>query len=107
MYIIIDSNGRREVSQQEYDIYIKDISPSLEELKENMLAELEIITRKYISDNIYFEIEKSFRKSEILPIWVNIFVDSITDKNNDLKLQIKSCISIDELNTININSILN
>ena len=26
MYIIIDSNGRREVSQQEYDIYIKDIS---------------------------------------------------------------------------------
>jgi hypothetical protein len=107
MYIIIDSNGRREVSQQEYDIYIKDISPSLEELKENMLTELEIITRKYISDNIYFEIEKSFRKSQTLPTWVNIFVDSITDKNDNLKLQIKACASIDELNTININSILN
>jgi len=107
MYTIIDSNGRREVSQQEYDIYIKNVSPSLEELKENMLTELEIITRKYISDNIYFEIEKSFRKSEILPAWVNIFVDGITNKNNDLKLQIKSCASIDELNTVNINSILN
>lgn len=102
MYIIIDASGRREVSEQEYNIYMKDILPKLEELKEILISELEIITRKHISDNIYFEIEKSFRKSQILPTWVNIFVDNITDKNDNLKLQIKSCASIDELKSINI-----
>jgi len=105
MPVIIDQNGRREVTQQEYDVYVASISPTLQELKEYKIQELDNITRKYISENIYFEIEKSVRTSMPIPLWVNDFVNSITEKNNDLKSKINLCLYIDDLNSINIYSI--
>jgi len=66
---------------------------------------LENLTRKFISENIYFEIEKSVRTSQPIPSWVNDFVNSITEKNNNLKLQINSCLNTNELNLIDINII--
>jgi hypothetical protein len=105
MPVIIDANGRREVTQQEYDAYMQSIQPSLDQLKEYKIQELETLTRKHISENIYFEIEKSVRTSQSLPTWVNDFVNSITLKNNNLKSQISLCSHIDELNIINIYSI--
>ena len=106
MPIIIDQNGRREVSQQEYDVYIASISPTLQQLKEYKIQELENITREYISKNIYFEIEKSVRISQPLPTWVNDFVSSVTEKNHDLKLQINLCLDVNELNLINVFSLI-
>ena len=41
MPVIIDENGQREVTQQEYDIYIASVSPTLQELKEYKIQELE------------------------------------------------------------------
>lgn len=105
MPTIIDQNGHREVTQQEYDIYIASISPTLQQLKEYKIQELETLTRKYISENIYFEIEKSVRISQPVPTWVNDFVNSITEKNNNLKLQINSCLNTNELNLIDVYSL--
>ena len=100
MPTIIDQNGQKEVTQQEYDIYIASISPTLQQLKEYKIQELENITREHISKNIYFEIEKSVRTSQPLPTWVNDFVNAITEKNHNLKLQINLCLTINELNLI-------
>lgn len=105
MPIIIDENGSREVSQQEYDVYTSSISPTLQQLKEDKIQELENFTRKYISENIFFEIEKSVRTSNPLPTWVNDFVNSVTLKNNDLKSKIQLCQDLDELNLVYIRSI--
>lgn len=105
MPTIIDQNGRKEVTQQEYASYIASISPTLQQLKEYKIQELENLTRKFISENIYFEIEKSVRTSQPIPPWVNNFVNSITEKNNNLKLQINSCLNTNELNLIDINII--
>jgi hypothetical protein len=105
MPIIIDQNGQREVTQQEYEVYISSVSPTLQQLKEYKIQELENITRKHISENIYFEIEKSVRTSVALPSWVNDFVNSITAKNHDLKLQINLCLTINELNLINVSTV--
>ena len=105
MPVIINENGQLEVTQQEYDIYLESISPTFQELKEYKIQELDNITRKHISENIYFEIEKSVRTSMTVPSWVNDFVNSITAKNNDLKSKISSCLDIDDLNSIDIYSI--
>jgi hypothetical protein len=105
MPVIIDENGKLEVTQQEYDVYLTSISPTFEQLKESKIQELDNITRKHISENIYFEIEKSVRTSTPLPLWVNDFVNSITAKNNDLKSKIRSCLDIYDLNSIDIYSI--
>lgn len=102
MPIIIDENGQREVTQSEYDVYIASIAPTLQELKEYKIQELDNITRKHISENIYFEIEKSVRTSAPIPTWVNEFVDSVTAKNHNLKLEINSCLHLDDLNLIDI-----
>ena len=83
MPTIIDQNGQKEVTQQEYDIYLASISPTLQQLKEYKIQELENITREHISKNIYFEIEKSVRTSQPLPTWVNDFVNAITEKNHN------------------------
>jgi hypothetical protein len=106
MPVIIDENGQIEVTQQEYDVYVASVFPTLQELKEYKIKELDNITRKHISENIYFEIEKSIRTSVPLPSWVNDFVNSITAKNNDLKSKINLCLSIDDLNLIDIYSIV-
>ena len=105
MPIIIDENGQREVTQNEYDVYIASISPTLQELKEYKIQELDNITRKHISENIYFEIEKSLRTSAPIPAWVNEFVSSVTAKNNDLKSKIDLCLYAVDLNSIDIYSI--
>jgi hypothetical protein len=105
MPVIIDENGKLEVTQQEYDVYLTSISPTFEQLKESKIQELDNITRKHISENIYFEIEKSVRTSTPLPLWVNDFVNSITAKNNDLKSEINLCSHVDDLNSIDIYSI--
>ena len=105
MPIIIDQNGQREVTQQEYEVYISSVSPTLQQLKEYKIQELENITREHISKNIYFEIEKSVRTSQPLPTWVNNFVSFITEKNHDLKLQINLCLTINELNLINVSTV--
>jgi hypothetical protein len=106
MPTIIDQNGQKEVTQQEYDIYIASISPTLQQLKEYKIQELENITREHISKNIYFEIEKSVRTSQPLPTWVNDFVNAITEKNHNLKLQINLCLTINELNLIDVSIII-
>jgi hypothetical protein len=105
MPVIIDENGQLEVTQQEYDVYLASISPTFEQLKEYKIEELDNITRKHISENIYFEIEKSVRTSTPLPSWVNDFVNSITAKNNDLKSEIKLCLNLEQLKFIDIYSI--
>jgi len=48
MPTIIDQNGQKEVTQQEYDIYLASISPTLQQLKEYKIQELENITREHI-----------------------------------------------------------
>ena len=105
MPVIIDENGQLEVTHQEYDVYLASISPTFEQLKKYKIKELDNITRKHISENIYFEIEKSVRTSIPVPLWVNDFVSSITAKNNDLKSKIRSCLDIYDLNSIDIYSI--
>ena len=37
--------------------------------------------------------------------WVNNFVSFITEKNHDLKLQINLCLTINELNLINVSTV--
>lgn len=105
MPIIIDQNGQREVSQQEYDAYIASVSPTLFELKEYKKTQLEQLTQKYISSKIFFEIEKSVRTGISVPNWVNEFTETIVQKNHNIQLQIDSAISINQLNQIDINSI--
>jgi hypothetical protein len=103
MPTIIDSTGRREVTQQEYDVYIASVSPTLQDLKQYKLTQLEEITQKYISSKIFHEIERSVRTGNAVPVWVNEFTDLIIQKNHNLRLQINRAITINELSLIDIN----
>jgi hypothetical protein len=105
MPVIIDQNGRREVTQQEYNAYMQTVQPTLDELKTYKIEELDVLTRKYISENIYFEIERSVRTSQPIPRWVNDFSDTIVRKNHDIKQQIENASTHEELMQIDINSI--
>lgn len=105
MPVIIDQNGRREVTQQEYDVYISTVSPTFEQLKQYKTTELDSLTRQYISSKIFFEIERSVRTGNTVPSWVNEFTESVIQKNHTLRLQINNSETIDELNLIDINLI--
>jgi len=106
MPVIIDQNGRREVTQQEYDAYMQTVQPTLDELKTYKIEELDTLTRKHISENIYFEIERSVRTSQPTPQWVNDFSDAVVQKNHDIKQQIENSTTKEELNQIDIYSII-